>query len=335
MAQRIYSSQKATDEKANQSSSNSNFAKAEFVNLKPDPATGETVKNLRIIGCFIRFRQFNARKPDMARRAQGDKTATKPVAFPDANINKSYTRIGTEDDPAFGECPWTKLGYMGTWRFAVNVLERQKEGGSVVKILEKGGSIFNKFMEWETNNREVNNDSPDEEPLCVMLGGAVAHDVRIKAKHNPSVIGNVEYTVSVAPRPSKVTPEEIELLKAAGMPKEEEIANERALYEADRVNDPQLPEWEDWFLYGYNLSQIFKPTPLRTESDGGANASTEETDVAELELDAVEPVAVEPAKPATTSKTKKAPAAPEAELANPFDDVFEDAAEETTDGPDW
>lgn len=327
MAQRVYSSQKMLDEKnAQAQNSNNGFAKAEFVNLKPDPATGETVRYLRIIGCPIRFRQFTDKK-----RKEGEKGVTYKVPFPDAHLNPNFTRIGTEGDPAYGECPWTKLGYVGSWRYAVNVLERQKDGTSVVKILEKGGMIFNKLMEYETNNRELNTENPDDEPTCVMLGGSIAHDVKIKAKSNPQALGGVEYVVSVNPKPSKVTDEEIELLKSVGVPKDEEIANERARYELDRKNDPQLPEWEDWYLFGYNISNIFKPTPLKTEASSSApEAVTESTDSNELLIDEPEAVATPTPKAKTAQKAKTAAA----ELVNPFDEDSAVAVTES-DEPDW
>jgi len=331
MAQRVYSSQKMLEEKnAQAQNSGGNFAKAEFVNLKPDAATGETVRHLRIIGCPIRFRQFTDKK-----RKEGEKGVTVRVPFPDAALNTNFTRIGTENDPAYGECPWTKMGYIGSWRYAVNVLERQKDGSNVVKILEKGGSIFNKFMEMETNNRELNAENPDDEPLCVMLGGAIAHDVKIKAKANPQALGGVEYVVAVNPRKSQITDEEIELLRAIGTPTDEEIAAEKALYEQDRKEDPQLPEWEDWYLYGYKLGQIFKPTPVKTEASGNsAPATVESTSSDELVIDD-EPAPAAPVTAAGKPKGKKA--APAAELANPFDD--DDGAVAvavaTEDEPDW
>lgn len=334
MAQRVLSSQKMLEQKKEAQAQQGNFAKAEFVNLKPDPATGETVRNLRIIGFPVTFRQFTDKK----RKEGGEKGATVRVPFPDAHLNSNFTRIGTGNDPAYGECPWQKLGYISSQRYAVNVLERQKDGSCVVKILEKGGSIFNKFIEYETTNRETNLENPDEDPLCVMLGGAVAHDVRIKAKANPQALGGVEYVVSVAPRPSKVTEEEIEMLAAIGTPKPEEIANERAAYEALRQEDPQLPDWEDWFLYGYNLSNIFKPTPIKTESNTAPAATAEATDSEELVIDDTpEPVAAAPAKAPT--KTKKAASAPAEELANPFDEeegaVAVAVASDEDGEPDW
>jgi hypothetical protein len=324
MAKRIYSSQKVLEQKSAQAQNqNSGFTKAEFVNLKPDPATGETVKMLRVIGSPLRFRQFTDKK----RVPNGEKGATVKVPFPDAHLNNSYTRIGTENDPAYGDCPWTKLGYIGSWRYAVNVLERQKDGTSVVKILEKGGMVFNKLMEYETTNSETNIENPDDEPLCVMLGGAVAHDVRLKAKTNTSVFGDVEYVVSINPKPSVITDEEIELLKAAGMPSDEEIAKERAAYELDRQSYPQLPEWQDWYTYGYNIGNIFKPTPIKTETSGPVDSVEESTDSSELFVSEEEVAVTPPAKAAKTTKSAKS--AP-VELPNPFDEE-----ESTDEEPDW
>ena len=327
MAQRVFSSKRMLEEKDSQAQQqqNGSFAKAEFVNLKPDVATGETVRHLRIIGFPIRFRQFTDKK-----RKEGEKGVTYKVAFPDAHLNSNFTRIGTENDPAYGECTWTKLGYVGSWRYAVNVLERQKDGTSVVKILEKGGMIFNKLMEHENNNRELNTENPDEDPVCVMLGGAVAHDIKIKAKSNPQALGGVEYTVSFNPKVSKLKDEEVELLREIGAPKDEEIAAEKAKFEADRKNDPQLPEWEDWYLFGYNVSNIFKPTPLKTEASTPPNV-VESTDSNELIIDDEPEAVVTPPKTAKGSKTAKA------ELSNPFEEDGAVAVATAVDGdePDW
>lgn len=344
MAQRMYSSQKMLEEKTAQAnkpqSSGNGFAKAEFVDLKPDQATGETVRYLRIIGCPIQFRQFTDKKPDWDRRNAGEKGATKKVPFPDALLNAKYNRIGTENDPAYGECPWQKLGYISSNRYAVNVLERQPDGTSVVKILEKGAMIFNKLMEYETTNRETNDENPNDEPQCVMLGGVIAHDVKIKAKANPSnAMGGVDYVISVHPKKTQVTEEEIAMLKALGCPTDEEIANERAAYEKDRKVDTQLPEWEDWYLYGYNISNIFKPTPIKTGDGSTAPAAkSESTHSDELVIDETP----EPVAPAVAPKAAKAVKTPEtapAELANPFDDEEADApataAEEADGDPDW
>jgi hypothetical protein len=332
MAQRLYSVTNYLNEQDNQTKNRGN--KAEFVNLKPDAATGETVCNLRIIGFPIRFRQFSNRKPDMEKRAQGDKGATKQVPFPDAHLTtNAYTRIGTDNDPAYGECPWQKMGYIGSDRFAVNVLERKKDGTSVVKILEKGKMIFEKFMEYEASNREINTDNPDEDPLCVMLGGPVAHDVKIKAKSNPKALGGVDYVVSINPRPSVVTEEEIEMLRAVGTPKTEDLDAERAAFDKIRKGDPQLPEWQDWYLYGYNVSNIFKHTPVRTEAAGTSApaVAAESTDSDELVLDDEEPA------PVATTKAKSKKTAPAQELSNPFNEDDEEAELVAAGGddPDW
>jgi len=343
MATRIISSKQILDNKNN--SNNSNFAKAEFVNLKPDQSTGETTVLVRLIGTYIRFRQFGNKKRD-----PNDPKKSYQVPFPDAHLNKAMTRIGTENDPAYGECPWTKLGYIGSTRYAINVLERQPDGSSVVKILEKGGSVFNKLAEWEQNNREENLDNPDEEPLCVMLGGPVAHDVKIKAIRNPNALGGVEYKVSVTKKKTAVTEEEIEMLKSIYTPKPEELEAEREAWEKAREENPelQLPEWQDWFMYGYNLGNIFKPTPVRTEEAQTAQPTTNATELEVGGEDDEEETPAPAAPKATNGKAKssastssrKAAAPVEDEDDNPFEDGGTAVAVAANDDdgdpePDW
>jgi hypothetical protein len=203
-------------------------------------------------------------------------------------------------------------------------------------LLEKGKMIFEKFMEYEASNREVNLENPDEDPVCVMLGGPVAHDVKIKAKANPNALGGVDYVVSINPRPSVITEEEIELLRSVGTPKPEDLEAELKAFELSKKSDPQLPEWNDWYLYGYNVSNIFKHTPVKTEAANTAAPATtaEATSSDELVIDDEEPAPV--ATPAKAKTTKKA-AAPEPEIANPFqdDDSEELASVGTGEDPDW
>ena len=52
----------------------------------------------------------------------------------------------------------------------------------------------------------------------------------------------------------------VELLRKAGEPSADDLVNERKNYEQDKKSDPSLPDWEDFFAYGFNLSQIFKFT---------------------------------------------------------------------------
>jgi hypothetical protein len=60
-----------------------------------------------------------------------------------------------------------------------------------------------------------------------------------------------------------LTDEMIELLRKAGEPSPEDLKEERAHYQQDAKNDPFMPEWEDFFVYGYPLHKIFKHTPIK------------------------------------------------------------------------
>jgi hypothetical protein len=60
----------------------------------------------------------------------------------------------------------------------------------------------------------------------------------------------------------------IELLRKAGEPSTEDLMKERVNYNTDREDDPNMPEWEDFFAYGYPLTKIFKFTvPKNAEAE--------------------------------------------------------------------
>jgi hypothetical protein len=57
----------------------------------------------------------------------------------------------------------------------------------------------------------------------------------------------------------------VDLLRKAGEPSADDLVKERLSYEADRKSDPLMPEWEDFYTYGYPLDKIFKFDPIRGE----------------------------------------------------------------------
>ena len=306
-----------------------------IVQLKPDDATGQTVRNLRIVGLPIEYKDFTAKKRNANNPKEFDK-----VSFPDEALNKSFSRIGHDDE---NQCPWKKLGFISSNKYSVNVLERQKDGTSIPKVLNKGIQIFQEFTKWELANHEMNLENGDDS-LCTALGGAVAHDVRIKAEKNASALGGVKYTVAVNPKTSILSEEEIEMLRAIHEPTAAELAADRAAYEADREQDnadrdasaeynkkyAPMPEWEDFFTYGHDLAKIFKHTPIRT-----AEAATETSELAMSAAgndDEQTPAPTsEPAKAKAKPKEKAAPAAVES-----TDDV--EAVEDNPtpdDDPGW
>ena len=75
----------------------------------------------------------------------------------------------------------------------------------------------------------------------------------------------VEYSVSFEAKPIYVTEEMVDLLRKAGEPSVDDLVKERLTYEADRKSDPLMPEWEDFYTYGYPLDKIFKFDPIRGE----------------------------------------------------------------------
>ena len=243
--------------------------------------TPKVVRRLKLIGDPISFKEFTDKV--YVPNPQNDpalKGKTMRVPFPDADVNKSFTRIGHDDD---SECPWAKMGYIFTYQFAQNCLERQEDGSWEVKVLKKGKSIFKAIAKEQEFRRQ--NAEDDDDGSSAHFGTRTSPCVRIIAeatgKEGPQ---SVEYTVSFDPKLTTITDDMIELLRKAGEPSAEDLAKERANYEKDRKNDPSLPEWEDFFAYGYNLAQIFKFTApknlTQTEKVVATPKSFEDEDIA-------------------------------------------------------
>jgi hypothetical protein len=334
MARRV--TPKAYKEQQAQSSNGKNFPKLSeiLVNLsvKNLPVNGEKTVRLRLIGDPISFKEYNDKKwvPNPNRDPEL-KGKSEKVPFPDAHLTKSLTRIGHDDED---QCPWKALGYIGSTKYAQNVLEYDAETKTwVPKILCKGSSIFDDIVAWQTGRIEEKNDlisqgeEEEAETLVTHLGTSNSPCVRIKAIKKGEMTNQVEYEVTFESKNTKLTDEMIELLRAAGEPSAEQMAKERAIYEEDREADPALPEWEDVFAYGYDLMKIFKHTPIK--QDAAAAAAPEETTPASsLDMSSAEnDDDAEEETPAPAPKSKagkaKAAAAPEPE-SNPFDGEDED-----------
>lgn len=237
-----------------------------LVDLKPDKATGKTIRRLRLIGDPIEYWEAQPRK----RKDDGTKD-TYACAFPDADINRSFTRI-CEDDPTKDE--WTKMGYTKIKRFAINCIDRDD---GKVKVLAKGSSIFKVFYKNEeenvSENKRIEAEGLDDELSWTQIGGYEAPDVKITASANKEAIGGVEYNVFIGNKAKAITDEEIEKLRAIGQPSPSEL---KALMEAN----PGVP---DWAFFGYDLEELYKPTPPRS------SAPVEQpTPVAELNVSGVD-----------------------------------------------
>ncbi len=218
----------------------------------------KVIRKLRLIGEALEFSEMQDKI-----RIPGTKD-TKRVPFPDAHRNGLPTRIG-HDDHAL--CPWRKLGYVASRRFAQKCLEEQEDGTWVHKILVKGPSVFDPFFDWQLGRREE-----DDGDISTFLGGDVAPAVKIQALKDATKLGGVDYRVFVNPKDMVLTEDHINLLRAVRVPSADELNAFRNEYNEDRENDPEMPEWRDYFEFGHDIRRIFKYTP--PVSDDAAESSS-------------------------------------------------------------
>ncbi|MCW3052393.1 MAG: hypothetical protein JWN14_1563, partial [Chthonomonadales bacterium] len=174
--------------------------KTDVVNLRPGP-TGASVSKIRLLGLPLGFREHS----NKMRGPEGGKRSV-TVAFPDASENHSFTRVCTETN----SCPWCKLGYLSSQRYNMNVIDR---AGCRVKIISKGKMVFTKFAEQERANKQINAenlaDDPNAELLWTQIGSDYAPDVRITSRVDLTQLGEVSHTITFAPRPNLITPDQM------------------------------------------------------------------------------------------------------------------------------
>jgi hypothetical protein len=239
------------------------------------------------------------------------KGKTVRVPFPDSDVKKSFTRIGNDDDPE--NCPWKKLGYISTTQYAQNCFEKQDDGSWAVKILKKGKSIFRDIAK-EQIDRLSNEDLDEDDPKH--FGTRNSPCVRITAEatgyEGPK---SVEYKVGFDPKSTYITDEMLEQLRKVGEPSAEDLKKERDLYNRDRKSDPSMPEWEDFYFYGYPLHKIFKHTPIAGAETETAKATPKHVeDEEEMEPDVkgytVSPPKSAPVEDVVEKKTVKKPTPP-------------------------
>ena len=224
----------------------------------------KVVRKLKLVGDPYAFTEYIDKKyvPNPT-NDPGLKGKTVRVPFPDADLNKSFNRIGNDDNPEM--CPWAKLGYISTTQYAQNCFEKQDDGTWVVKILKKGKSIFNKIAQdiAENYNDDTNDDGDGRH-----YGTRSAPCVRITAEatgKQPPL--SVNYTVAYDKKPTYIDDVMIELLRKAGEPTPDDLINERKSYEYDSKEDPYMPAWEDFYTYGYPLNKIFKFDAIRSDEE--------------------------------------------------------------------
>jgi hypothetical protein len=239
--------------------------------------TPKVVKKLRLIGEPMEFFEMQDKI-----RIQGSKE-TKRVPFPDSHKNASPTRIA-HDDPSL--CPWRKMGYVGSRRYAQRCLEEQEDGSWVHKILVKGPSVFDSFFDWELGRREEND--PD---ISTFLGGDLAPPVKIQAIEDKTKLGGVDYRVFVNPKDMELTEDHINLLRAVRVPTADELNAFRTDFNDAREEDPEMPEWRDYYEYGHDIRRIFKHTPPQLDENTSVKevSAPEEDEVEEFTSTKSEP----------------------------------------------
>jgi hypothetical protein len=234
-----------------------------ILDTKPDPRTGKTSKKVRLIGEPIGYMEYSARTKDATDLNEKGYPKIKAKDFPDKDQRKALTRIGN-DDPE--KCYWAKNGYIGSRKFAQNCLERLEDGTYSVRILNKGATVFKPLAEWQSGKLEEKLED-DSDDICTFLGGRIAPEARVTCHMDPKAPGGVRYEVNILSKNKELTEEEIEALKAAGCPSDEDLKKYRKEYEERMEGDPYLPPFEDFFEYGHNLRNIFKYTPPAIDSD--------------------------------------------------------------------
>lgn len=215
--------------------------------------TPKVVRKLRLIGPSVEIAEIQDKKAYYVEEGGKKVRKTERVPFPDADKNPSPTRIG-QDDPK--QCPWRQMGYIATTRYVQRVLEEQEDGTWVHKILVKGPAVFDTFFNWEQSRREE-----DDSEISTFLGGDSAPIVRITAVQDHTKLGGVDYSIGINSKDMVLTEEHINLLRSVKEPTADELNNWRNEYNECRSDDPEMPEWRDYFEYGHDVRRIFKFTP--------------------------------------------------------------------------
>jgi len=272
------------------------FTKTNFadmmVNLSVKDKSSVT-RRIRLIGVPCPIIEYTDKKYHPTERGK-----TVRVPFPDAHLNRSFTRTGNSDP---SQCAWAQMGYIPSIQYVQNVLERTEDGEWICKILKKGKSIFSEFKKWEDGRKDEDLDEGD----AIYSGVRNSHTFRVQAiatgKEPPQ---SVEYKVTAESKPCILTEEMIESLRKAGEPSIEDLDKIREYYLEDSKSY-DMPAWEDYFAYGYPLDKIFKYQPPRTEENETAYVAPTKSHFEDLEAEpdietekpVVKAVAKKPTKP--------------------------------------
>jgi hypothetical protein len=253
--------------------------------VKVDLANGKGSVTMRLIGQPVCFMEYS----DYAYTGERDdkgRAITAKKAFPDAATNKMIQRYGpSPENPDYANCPWNKLRYKGTRRFAQNVFVLVDRENNIwePRVLKQGAPVFNAFDNWWDTRRQETNDFTEDDGIPTSLSSRKSFAVVMKAEQDGNDFLTRKYTVAFTSKQIEITDEMIEKLRALGEPTPEKIAEMRKGYNEFRKRYPSVAEWQDYFAYGFDLEETFKPQQIKSE-----NAETTHTVTAKRSYDNIE-----------------------------------------------
>lgn len=303
--------------------------------LKIDLVNGKGSVTMRLVGqsvCFMEYSDFAY----TGERDEKGRAITVKKAFPDAATNKMIQRYGpSPENPEYVNCPWNKLRYKGTRQFAQNVLVLVDRENNIwePRVLKQGASVFNAFDNWWDTRRQETNDFSEDDGIPTSLSARKSFAVIWKAEQtDPSDYLSRKYTVAFTSKQVEITDEMIEKLRALGEPTPEKLAEMRKEYNEFRKHYPSVAEWQDYFAYGFDLTEIFKPQQIKAD-----NAGTTQTVTAKRNYDNIEESDDDfdiPAPKKATSTAKVNTSAKPEPLETPGFDAS-DTNDDDDDSIDW
>ena len=259
---------------------------------------------MRLIGQAVCFMEYTVDAYTGERDDKGRATTVKKP-FPDAAVNKMFQRYGpSPESPEYANCPWNKLRYKGARRYAQNVfvlVDREKNIWEP-RILKQGSPVFHSFDNWWHARCQETYDFTEDDGIPTSLSSRKSFAVVMKAEQSGTDALSRKYSIAYTSKQIEVSDEMIEKLRALGEPTPEKLAEKRKNYNAFRKQYPSIAEWQDYFAYGFDLEEIFKPQQIKSENSGTTQTVTAKRsydDIAESEDDFELP---EPKKPTSSAK---------------------------------
>jgi hypothetical protein len=151
------------------------------------------------------------------------------------------------------------------------------------RILKQGSPVFNSFDNWWHARRQETYDFSEDDGIPTSLSSRKSFAVVMKAEQSGNDALSRKYSIAYTSKQIEVSDEMIEKLRALGEPTPEKLAEKRQNYNAFRKQYPSIAEWQDYFAFGFDLEETFKPQQIKSE-----NAETTQTVTAKRSYDNIE-----------------------------------------------